>query len=105
VPFFDWRASLAGEHTVHPDDHPEMAKMATEFVSGAASGVLRMAAVEGGWTPVHVTINRIELEEAIFAGLLSLRVPTADELTDAESGEPAAPKRKARSAKGKAPKS
>jgi hypothetical protein len=83
VPFFDWRASLAGEHTVHPDDHPEMAKMATEFAGGAASGVLRMAANGGGWTPVHVTVNRVELEEDIYAGLATLREPTSAELADA----------------------
>jgi hypothetical protein len=83
VPFFDWRTSLAGEHTVHPDDHPEMAKMATEFVSGSASGVLRMAANGGGWTPVHVTVNLVELEEDIYAGLATLREPTSKELADA----------------------
>jgi hypothetical protein len=83
VPFFDWRASMAGEHTVHPDDHPQMAKMATEFAGGAASGVLRMAAIGGGWTPVHVTVNRVELEENIYAGLATLREPTAAEVADA----------------------
>jgi hypothetical protein len=86
VRFFDWRASMAGEHTVHPDDHPEMAKMATEFASGTASGVLRMAAIGGGWTPVHVTVNRVELEENIYAGLATLREPTAAELADAGFG-------------------
>jgi hypothetical protein len=94
---------MAGDHSVHPDDHSQMDEMTTEFVSGRASGVLRMTAVGGGWTPVHVTVNRIELEEDIFAGLISLRPPTADELT-ADTGEPAVPKRKARSPKGKAPK-
>jgi Family of unknown function (DUF5628)/Domain of unknown function (DUF5593) len=83
APFFDWRASMSGEHTVHPDDHPEMAKMATEFVSGAASGVLRMAAHGGGWTQVHVTVNRVELEEDIYAGLATLREPTSKELAAA----------------------
>jgi triple sensor domain protein len=68
---------------VHPDDHPEMAKMATEFAGGAASGVLRMAANGGGWTPVHVTVNRVELEEDIYAGLATLREPTSAELADA----------------------
>jgi hypothetical protein len=84
VPFFDWRASLTGEHTVHPADHPEMTRMASEFATGTASGVLRMAAHGGGWTPVHVTVNRVELEEDTFAGLATLRVPTADELATAE---------------------
>jgi Family of unknown function (DUF5628)/Domain of unknown function (DUF5593) len=99
VPFFDWRASMAGEHTVHPDDHPEMAKMAIEFANGTASGVLRMAAHGGGWTPVHVTVNRIELEPDTYAGLATLREPTATELAEAGFGEPAAPMRKARSPK------
>jgi hypothetical protein len=102
VPFFDWRASMAGEHTVHPDDHPQMAKMATEFASGATSGVLRMAAHGGGWTPVHVTVNRLELEKDTYAGLATLREPTVTELA-AASGDPAGPKRKARSPKTKAP--
>ena len=78
--------------------------MATEFVHGAASGVLRLRANGGGWTPMHVTVNRVELEENTFAGLVSLREPTADELASAESVEPAVPKRKARSHKTKAPK-
>ena len=104
APFFDWRASMTGEHAVHPADRPEMARMATEFVHGTAAGVLRMVANGGGWTPVHVTVNRVELEEKIYAGLATLREPTADELASAESVEPAVPKRKARSHKTKAPK-
>lgn len=83
IPFFDWRAAMMGEHTVHPDDHPEKAKMAAEFVDGATSGVLRMAAIGGGWTPVHVTVNRVELEEKIYAALVTLREPTAAELAAA----------------------
>ena len=87
VPFFDWRASMSGEHTVHPDDHPQMSKMATEFATGTASGVLRMAAIGGGWTPVHVTVNRVEIEDNIYAGLATLREPTAAEVAAAASGE------------------
>jgi hypothetical protein len=104
VPFFDWRASMVGEHAVHPDDRPEMARMATQFASGTTSGVLRMAAHGGGWTPVHVTVNRVELEEDTYAGLAALREPTATELAATGYGEPAAPARKDRSAKAKAPK-
>jgi hypothetical protein len=80
VPFFDWRASMAGEHAVHPADRPEMAKMADQFATGTASGVLRMMANDGGWTPVHVTVNRVELDDDIYAGLATLREPTASEL-------------------------
>ena len=88
VPLFDWRATMTGEHTVHPDDHPEIAKMTTEFVHGAASGVLRMAAIGGGWTPVHVTVNRVELEEKVYAVLATLRLPTDEEIAAAGLGKP-----------------
>jgi hypothetical protein len=85
--FFDWRASMAGEHAVHPADRPEMARMTAEFAAGTASGVLRMVANDGGWTPVHVTVNRVELEEDTFAGLAALRQPTAEELAASSVGE------------------
>ncbi|MGE2724275.1 PAS domain-containing protein [Mycolicibacterium pulveris] len=81
APFFDWRTSMAGEHTVHPDDRARMDEMARQFTSGTASGVLRMTATDGGWTPVHITVNRIELDEGTYAGLAMLRQPSADELT------------------------
>ncbi|MCT7661759.1 PAS domain-containing protein [Mycobacterium deserti] len=82
APFFDWRASMAGEHSVNPADHPEMTRMAEEFVTGTASGVLRMVANDGGWTPVHVTVNRVELDDDVHAGLAMLRRPSAEELAD-----------------------
>jgi hypothetical protein len=84
VPFFDWRASMTGDHAVHPADRRQMAKMASEFEpTGAASGVLRMVANGGGWAPVHVTVNRVQLEEDIYAGLATLRVPTDAEIAAA----------------------
>jgi hypothetical protein len=81
APFFNWRAREEGLTVVHPDDAPQMAKMTVEFASGATSGVLRLRANDGGWTPVHMAINRVELDEKTYAGLLALRVPTAEELT------------------------
>ncbi len=60
-----------------------MAKMAVEFVTGSASGVLRMKANGGGWTPVHVTVNRVQLEEDIYAGMATLRIPTDEEIAAA----------------------
>ncbi|MEO3758452.1 PAS domain-containing protein [Mycobacterium sp. B14F4] len=84
APFFDWRASLAGEHVVQPADRPEMARMADDFATGTASGVLRMpSGRDGGWAPVHVTVNRVELDDDVYAGLATLRRPTADELSSA----------------------
>ena len=76
APFFDWRASMTGDHAVAPRRRRQMAKMAAEFATGSASGVLRMRANGGGWTPVHVTVNRVELDEDVYAGLATLRIPT-----------------------------
>jgi len=84
-PFYDWRAKENGDPVVHPDDEIKMVAMTTEFDSGAASRVLRLRALDGGWTPIHVTAHLVELEEDTFAGLLSLRLPTDDELAQVDS--------------------
>jgi triple sensor domain protein len=105
APFFDWRARESGLPVVHPDDAPHMAKMTVEFGSGAASGVLRLPAVDGGWVPIHMTINRVELDKDTYAGLLALRLPTAGEIAATSTGTagqtPAPAKRKARPRKDK----
>ncbi|MBJ7339538.1 PAS domain-containing protein [Mycolicibacterium sp.] len=79
-PFYDWHARADGEPIVHPDDVPEMASMAIDFDEGEASRVLRLRALDGGWTPIHVSVHRVELSAGAFAGLLSLRLPTKDEV-------------------------
>ena len=101
APFFDWRARETGAAVVHPDDAPHMARMTIEFGSGATSGVLRLAANGGGWVPVHMTINRVELDKDTYAGLVALRLPTAEEIAAAgmEDVETPVPKRKAKSRK------
>ena len=91
APFFDWRASMAGDHVVHVDDRPQMAAMAEEFATGTASGVLRMVANDGGWTPVHVTVNRVELERrrlrrARDAAAAHSRAARRDRATRADGG-------------------
>jgi hypothetical protein len=58
--------------------------MRTEFVDGAASVVLRLPAHDGGWVPIHVTVNRVELDDNAFAGLVSVRLPTSAELAAAD---------------------
>ena len=96
---------MAGDHAVHSADRGQMAKMAAEFGTGTASGVLRMRANGGGWTPVHVTVNRVQLEDDIYAGLATLRVPTDREIADAgleDVDDAQAPKRKTKLRKGKA---
>ncbi|BBY19180.1 PAS domain-containing protein [Mycolicibacterium litorale] len=84
APFYDWRAN-----EVHPDDGFELARMITELDRGAATAVMRLRTADGDWAPVHVTINRIELEADTFAGLASVRLPTGEEIRDARLSQPA----------------
>lgn len=81
-PFYDWRAGENGRPVVHPDDEPVKLAMTTEFAGGATARVLRLRDYDGGWVPMHVTVNRVELEEDCFAGLISLRRPTEAELAE-----------------------
>jgi hypothetical protein len=80
APFFDWRAREAGRPSVNPADAKHMARMTLEFANGATSGILRLRTTDGEWTPVHMTINRIELEPGTYAALMALRLPTPAEL-------------------------
>ena len=57
--------------------------MTEEFADGPTSRVLRMRGNDVEWVPVHVTVNKVELEPDTFAGLVSLRLPTNDELASA----------------------
>jgi hypothetical protein len=65
-----------------------MAAMTAEFARGATSGVLRMPGHDGGWVPMHVTVNRVEVEQETYAGLVSHRLPTTTELADAGLSDP-----------------
>lgn len=87
APFFDWRAGMSGAEGIHPDDKTTAIEMAAGFGTGAVSGVLRVIARDGGWTPVHVTVHRIELQEGVHAGLAELRLPTSAELDEARLDE------------------
>jgi Family of unknown function (DUF5628)/Domain of unknown function (DUF5593) len=82
-PFYDWRGSDPDRPRVHPDDEHLKSSMTSEFVGGATSRVLRLPGDRGTWVPMHVTVNRVELEPDTFAGLVSLRRPTDEELADA----------------------
>lgn len=90
--FYDWRGSATGKPKVHPDDQHLVSSMTEEFSQGATSRVLRMPANGDGWVPVHVTVNRLELEPDTYAGLVSLRLPSDEELAAAglPDGEPTA---------------
>jgi Family of unknown function (DUF5628)/Domain of unknown function (DUF5593) len=82
-PFYDWRRTGTEAPRMHHDDEAKLAAMKAEFATGATCRVLRMPGPEGSWVPVHVTVNRVELEQDTFAGLVSLRLPTQTELNDA----------------------
>lgn len=73
APFYDWRAN-----EVHPYGGTHLSRMITGLADRSATAVMRLRTSDGGWTPVHVTINRIELEPQTFAGLASVRLPTAE---------------------------
>ena len=87
-PFYDWRSSETDRPRVHPDDEDVMKSMTKEFVHGGTTNVLRMRGFEDDWVPVHITVNRVELEPDTFAGLVSLRLPTDDEIADAGLSKP-----------------
>lgn len=84
APFFDWRSREGGPARVHPLDTRHMERMTAEFAGGVTTAVLRMRTADGGWQPVHMTINRIELERDTFAGLVALRLPTDAEVAAAD---------------------
>ena len=81
--FYDWRNNEADKPRVHPDDEHILNSMTKEFANGATSGVLRLPGNDTEWVPVHVTVNQVELEAETFAGLLSLRLPTDEEIVAA----------------------
>ncbi|MEB3022238.1 PAS domain-containing protein [[Mycobacterium] crassicus] len=84
-PFYDWRGAVEAPR-VHPDDEALIAGMAADFTAGPTVGVLRLRHPGGGWEPVHVTVNRVEIDEGTYAGLVAMRLPTESELADAGFG-------------------
>ena len=83
-PFYDWRRIAADSPRIHPDDEAKRAAMREQFdTTGAACGVLRLPANDGGWVPIHVTVNRIELDDETYAGLVSVRLPAPAEIAAA----------------------
>ena len=80
-PYFDWRNPAR----IHPADHQDFStRIRGELDAGETSStILRLPGTSGDWVPLHVTIRRIELDEGVFGGLVTLRLPTADELAAA----------------------
>ena len=79
-PYFNWR-----DARMHPADREHLAEqMSEEFEHGTTSAVFRLAGdSEAEWVPMHVTLNRIELDGGVYGGLVTMRLPTEDELEDA----------------------
>jgi len=75
-PYYDWHS----ETPCHPDDADLLTPMTTEFGDGPASRVLRLPGNDGGWVPIHVTVDRVEVDRGVYAGLITLRLPSQDEL-------------------------
>jgi hypothetical protein len=82
-PFYDWRRISTDAPRMHPSDAAKMTAMTNEFAAGTTCGVLRMPGHDGGWVPVHVTVNRVEIDQETSAGLVALRLPTESELAKA----------------------
>ena len=77
-PYFNWR----GRVQMHPADHERFsARMSEELDEGSTSGVIRLPGNEGGFVPLHVTVSKVELEDGVTAGLVTVRPPTDSELT------------------------
>ena len=87
--FYDWRGANADTPKVHPDDVRLLASMTKEFSKGATSRILRMRGHDADWVRVHVTVNQVELVPDTYAGLVSLRLPTDEEI--AAAGLPSSP--------------
>lgn len=78
-PYFNWR----GRVQMHPEDHEHFsARMTEELNNGTTSGVVRLPGNDGGWVPLHVSVSRVELEDGVIGGLVTLRLPTETELAD-----------------------
>ncbi|OBB98553.1 PAS domain-containing protein [Mycobacterium sp. 852002-40037_SCH5390672] len=80
-PQFDWRGDATGRSYIHPDDRPVLCGMIQRFTKGPASGLLRLRAGPGAWTLVHATVYRVHLLHDHYVGLISLRLPTAAEVS------------------------
>jgi hypothetical protein len=89
-PYFNWRGRV---HS-HPEDRERFAdRMNAELETGATSAVLRLPGNEGGWVPLHLTINKVELDGGVYGGLVTFRLPTGAELAEVglPNGEPLNP--------------
>ena len=87
-PYFNWR----GRVEMHPEDHAHFSeRMAAELEEGTTSGVVRLPGDDGGWVPLHVTVSKVELDDGVSGGLVTVRRPTGTELADVGLDEAGGP--------------
>lgn len=84
-PYFDWRAGHS--EWTHPEDKPLQDSMTKDSADRETAGVLRMRGFDGGWVPIQMTVNRVELEGITSAGVVSFRLPTDAEIAEAGLAE------------------
>jgi hypothetical protein len=44
--------------------------------------------LDGSWVPINVTVHRVALDKGMFAGLISVRLPTDTEMAEANRRGP-----------------
>lgn len=81
-PYYDWPRSI-----VHPDDQVLVDELTAELAVGPSSRILRLKTYEDTWVHIHVTVNRVQLDERATAGLASLRLPLPAELDELPSAD------------------
>ncbi len=77
-PLVDWST----RQQMHPDDEHLRPRLARELENGSTSAVLRLPGKSQDWVPLHVTVSRMALDNGTHAGLVTLREPTGEELTE-----------------------
>lgn len=84
-PYFDSRQPVQ----MHPEDFDRFSeRMMSELEHGITRAVVRLPDESGDWVPIHVTIAKVELEPDVHGGLVTLRLPTEDELVDVGLANP-----------------
>lgn len=84
-PYFDSRQRVG----MHPEDWQRCSRrMIEELQQGSTCAVVRLPDKAGEWVPVHVTLAQVELEPDVYGGLVTLRLPTDDELAEVGLARP-----------------
>lgn len=87
--FYNWQDGSVDRARVHPGDEALLESMREDRVNGPTSRILRLPGFgPDQWVPVHVTVSEVELAPGTRAGVVSLRLPTPQELDAAGAAHP-----------------